>query len=83
MRECFVARVTDEVVASDAFASGRTAGRTDGERYVASGGSGIALREMLATDIPVARNTRFGVADSGEMATDLARVPQQSLQGRQ
>ncbi|MFM0617416.1 hypothetical protein PQR37_25470 [Paraburkholderia nemoris] len=65
IRECFMARVTDEVTAPGAFSRWRTAGRTDGERYVTSGCSGTALRELLTTDIPVARNTRFSVADSG------------------
>lgn len=65
MRECCIARVTDEVAASGAFRRGRAAGRIDGERYVTSGCSSTALREMLAADIPVARNTRFNVADSG------------------
>ncbi|SOF01770.1 hypothetical protein SAMN05446635_9879 [Burkholderia sp. OK233] len=78
MRECFMAPVTDEVAASSAFSRGRTAGRTDGERYVTSGSSGAALREMLETAIPVARNIRLSVADSEEMTTDLARVPRQS-----
>ncbi|MFM0674445.1 hypothetical protein [Paraburkholderia sediminicola] len=46
-----VARVTDEVAASSAFSSGSTAGRVDGEHYVASGRTGTALRELLPTDL--------------------------------
>lgn len=78
MRECFMAPVTDEVAASRAFSRGRTAGRTDGERYVTTGCSGAALREMLETGIPIARNIRLSVANSKEMTTDLAREPPQS-----
>ncbi|MCP3715493.1 hypothetical protein [Paraburkholderia sp. CNPSo 3281] len=65
MRECCMARVSDEVTASGTFRHGRTAGRTDGERYVTSGCSSTALREMLTADIPVACNTRFSIALPG------------------
>jgi hypothetical protein len=53
MQDLFVKLATDQVVASRTFDSGSIAGRADGEHYVASGHSGIALRHMLAKNFQI------------------------------